>query len=293
MTTGTSGTTGTAGKKALIGFVSSLAWVFLVLSLLATTANFVMNGLSKVGGSAASLVETISSNPSALNSLIDEFEKGADSKAVREIEKNRAAIEETLASLGKSEEFRNSLEKTLNDISDAVLNGSSSVTVDFSDLANQVAAKINAAAKSTVITKANLEEVVPATLDLSEQSETIANVKKVIHLSLFLWVIWFALMGVLVLLKGRRVLQTSGIQLVSVGILAIGVHFLAPWGLNRANTSADLAEFQRDAISEAFKIVSSPSLLIGVVATVVGLILVFVSRINAKKTRSDKEPAAI
>lgn len=282
-----------AGRKALTGFISSIAWLFLVLSLLATTANFVLNGFSKVGSSASSLVETISSSPSALNSLIDEFEKNADPKAAAEIEKNRSQIEATLASLGKSESFRASLEKTLNDISSAVLGGASSVTVDFSDLANQVAAEINAAAKTKVITDANLEEVVPSTLDLSKQSETIANVKKVIHLSLLLWIVWFALIGLLVWLKGRKVLQTSGIQLISVGILATAIHFLAPLGLNRANKSADLAEFQRDAISEGFKIIASPTLIVGLVATALGLVLVFLSRRNAKDAKSSSSTEII
>jgi hypothetical protein len=283
----------TVGKKALTGFVSTLAWIFLVLSLLATTANFALNGLSTIGSSASSLVETIASNPSAVNSLIDEFEKGADAKAAKEIEKNRVAIEETLASLGKSEDFRNSLKKTLDDISSAILSGSSSVTIDFSDLANQVASKINSAAKTEVITKANLEDVVPSTLDLSEQSKAIANVKKVIHLSLFAWVIWLALVGVLVLLKGKKILRTAGIQLISVGILATGVHFLAPWGLQRANESGDLVEFQRDAISEGFKIISSPTLIIGLAATAIGLIMVFIPMINSKKQNDSAEESSI
>jgi len=276
-------------KKALSAVISTLAWIFLVLSLLATTANFALNRLSHVGSSASALVETVASNPSAISSLIDEFEKGADSKAVKEIERNRDAIEKTLASLGKSEEFRNSIEKTLNDISNAVLQGSSSVVIDFSEIASQVAAHINAAAKSTVITKKNLDEVVPATLDLSKQSETISNVKSAIHLSLFLWVIWFMLIGLLVWIKGRKVLRTSGIQLISVGILATAIHFLSPVGFARATKSSDLVEFQRDAISEGLKAISSPSLLIGVFATVIGLALVFFGQLGLKKEHASKE----
>lgn len=272
------------GKRFTVGFISTMSWLVLFLALAATTANLIVGGLSHIGGSASAIVKNFSQSESAISSLIDKIEKGSDPKVAQQIQKNRETIEKTLASLGESSAFRGSLEKTLNEISTAILSGSNSVKVDFSSLANQVAARVNGAAKTTVISKKDLQGVVFTTLDLSKQSEAIANIKNVLHLALLLWLLWIVLVGLLFLLKGRKVIQTAGVQIFSIGILGVLAHFAIPFALEWATENSDIADYQREIASSSIDRIASPAITVGVIATVIGLLMALVPRILAKKS---------
>ncbi len=140
-------------------------------------ATMTVDNLSHVGNSAARIVQHLSKNPATVDSLINEFRKDADQKTAAEIDRNQATIESTISSLGDDKVFQDSLASTLNEISEAMLNGSTSVKLDFGPLAAAVADKVNAAAKTAVLTKKELAKLKPKVLDLSKNSSKISNAR--------------------------------------------------------------------------------------------------------------------
>jgi len=262
------------GKKILVGLLSTLAWPLLLLALLVTSANLIVSNLNHVGDLAATIVKEVSARPMTVNSLIDEFIKSADADAAKEIKKNRARIERTVVSLGSSSEFRELISSTLNQISQAALNGESSVNIDFTPIAALIADKVNEAAKSRVISKKILSDIKPTSIDLSKQSTTIRKVKNLLHQALFIWVLWLALLIGLFLLIGRRILRTFGAHLISIGIVGLALRFLTPVLAQNAITSSEDALYAQQIAPQILARLLSPIMTLSIAALVLGVALI-------------------
>ncbi|MDP1720812.1 MAG: hypothetical protein Q8L08_07460 [Candidatus Nanopelagicaceae bacterium] len=266
------------GKKVLVGLLSTLAWPLLLIALLVTSANLIVNNLNHVGSLAATVVKEVSANPNTLSSIIDEFTKNADPNMAKEIKKNRARIERTVASLGASSDFQDAISSTLNQISQAVLSGASSVNVDFAPLATLVAEKVNEAAKSTVISKKILADIKPTSIDLSQQSTAIAKVKNLLHQALLIWVLWIVLLIGLSLLIGRRIMRIYGAHLVSIGIIGLTLRSMAPVFAQKAITSSDSALYAQQMAPKLLETLLSPIMTLSIAAVVLGIALIAVGR---------------
>ena len=268
------------GKKILVGFLATLAWPLLLIALLVTSANLLVNNLNQVGDLAATVVKEVSTNPHTLDSLIDEFAKGAEPKLAKEIEKNRAKIEATISSLGASSEFHKAISSTLNQISQAVLNGASSLEVDLAPLAKLIAEKVNETAESTVISKKILADIKPISVDLSNQSKTITKVKDLLHQALLIWVLWFLLLIGLFLLVGRRVLRIFGAHLISIAIIGLALRFITPMLAQKAITSSDGTVYAEQIAPKILETLLSPVLTLSIVALVLGTALIAAGRVS-------------
>lgn len=276
------------GRKSLIGLISSLAWLVLLVAFLATAVALSVNNLNHVGNTASSIVNHLSKNQSAINSLLDQFKKNADPKTVSEIDKNRAKIETTIASLGGSKEFQNSLAATLNTISQAILNGSSSVKVDFTKLATLVADKVNEASKSTVINKKELAKLKPQTLDLAKQSKVVVKVRNKIKEVTLAWLLWLVLLGVIFLLKGWKVLRTAGWQLFSIGIVFLLIRYGTPFATNHVLSNSSWPVYQRDLIPQVFNALTGPIVKLAIVVGVGGILLAILDKLLRDRLRVRK-----
>ena len=277
-----------AGRKTLIGLVSTLSWLVLLIAVASTAASLTVNSLNHVGTSASILVRDVSQNQGTVNSLIDEFKKNADSKTAAEIDKNRTKIDSTIASLGESKEFQNLLSSTLNQIAQAILNGSSSVKVDFTKIATLIASKVNEAANNTVISVKDLAKIKPQTLDLSKQSKVVVNVHDKIRMIMLAWFLWLILLGVLFLLKGWKVLRTAGWQLFSIGIAFLLIRFGAPIIADNILSNSSWPAYQRDLVPHVFKALTSPLLNLAIITTVIGILLVVLEAFLGKRTNLKK-----
>lgn len=276
------------GRKPLIGFVSTFSWLVLLIAVASTAASLTVNSLNHVGNSASVLVRDISQNPSTINSLIDEFKKNADAKTAAEIEKNRSKIDSTIASLGGSKEFENLLSVTLNQISQAILNGSSSVKVDFTKIATVIANRVNEAANSTVISVKDLAKIKPQTLDLSKQSKVVVNVHDKIRMIMLAWILWLLLLGVLFLLKGWKIVRTAGWQLFSIGITFLLIRFGTPIIADNILSNSSWPTYQRDLVPQVFRALTSPLLNLAIITTLVGIVLLILDELLGKRSLREK-----
>jgi len=276
------------GKKSASAITSTLAWLVLLVAFLATTATLTVNGMSHVGNTASTIVQHLSKNPAAIDSLLNEFRKNADPKTAAEIDKNRAKIDSTIASIGGDKAFQDSLAATLNKISEAILNGSQSIKIDFVPLATAIADKVNVAAKSSIISKKELAKLKPQILDLSKQSKNISHARSEVKEVTVLWLLWLVLLGALYLFKQWKVLGTAGWQLLSVGIIFLALRFAAPFIVHNALNNSAMATFQKDLISEVLKSLTGPMMTLSTVAVLVGLVLVMVDRLLRKRLPSRK-----
>lgn len=267
------------GKKYAFGIASTLAWFALLVAFLATMATMTIDNLSHVGNSATTIVQHLSKNPATVNSLINEFKKDADPKTAAEIDRNRATIESTISSLGADKVFRDSLASTLNQISEAIFNGSKSVTVDFGPLAAAVADKVNAAAKSPVISKKELAKLKPKVLDLSKDSTNISDARNKVKEVTFAWLLWFVLLGVLYLLRQWKFLRTAGWQLFSVGLIFLGAHFAVPVVVHSVISNSDMPGFQKDLLPEVLNSLTRPMLVLSIIVLLAGLVLLVVEQL--------------
>lgn len=276
------------GKKSAFALASMLAWLALLIAFLATMATMTVNNMSHVGNTASTIVQRLSKDPATIDSLLDEFKKNADPKTVAEIEKNRTTIESTISSLGGDKAFQDSLADTLNKISQAILNGSKSVTVDFGPLATAVATKVNEAAKSTVISKKELAKLKPQVLDLSKQSNSISNARNKVEEVTLAWLFWLVLLGVLYLLKQWKFVRTAGWQLFSIGILFLALRFVAPVVLDKALANSDSPVYLRDLLQEVLKMLFDPMMTLSILAALAGFALLAGDQIL--RTRSQQKP---
>lgn len=197
---------------------------------------------------------------------------------VNEIEKNRAKIESTISSLGASTDFQDANSSTLNQISQGVLSGASSVNVDFAPLATLVAEKVNETAKSTVISKKVLADIKPRSINLSQQSTSITKGNHLLRQTLFIWVIWLALLVGLFLLIGRRIMRIYGAHLVSIGIIGLALRFMAPVLAQKAIASSDSALYVQQIAPKILKTLLSPIMTLSIVALVLGIALIAAGR---------------
>lgn len=276
------------GKKSAFALTSILAWLALLIAFLATMVTMTVNNMSHVGDTASTIVQRLSKDPATIDSLLEEFKKTADPKTVAEIDKNRATIESTISSLGGDKVFQDSLADTLNKISEAILSGSTSVTIDFGPLANAVATKVNEAAKSTVISKKELAKLKPQVLDLSKQSNNISDARNKVAEVTLVWLFWLVLLGVLYLLKQWKFVRTAGWQLFSVGILFLALRFVAPVVLDRALVDSDSPAYLKDLLQEVLKTLFGPMMTLSFIAAFVGFALLVGDQIL--RTRSQQKP---
>jgi hypothetical protein len=272
-------TDSTLGKKSAFAIASTLSFLALLVAFLATIATMTVNNMSHVGNTASTIVQHLSKDPVAIDSLLSEFSKNADPKTVVEIDKNRVVIDSTLTALGGDREFQNLLAGTLNKISKAILSGSKSVTVDFAPLAAAVAAKVNAAAKSQVIGNKELAKLKPKVLDFSKQARNISDARSKFVELMLIWVLWFVLLGVLYLLKGWQFLSTAGWQLFSVGIVFLAVHYAGPVLVHSALDNSTVAEFQKVLVPEILKSLTSPMMILSIIVLLAGVVLLVANQL--------------
>ena len=274
-----------AGKRVLGGFVASLAWLVLSLALAITAANMIVNSLNHVGESAAGIMKQVSADPATLNSLVDEFAKSADPKLAQEIKKNREQIEVTITSLASSQDFRELVTTTLDQISQATISGAPSVAVDFSKIAALIASKVNAAANESVIKQKDLDSIKPTVVDLSKQSKNITDIKDKLRQGLLIWLVWFLLIAVSFLLRGPPVLRTAGLQLASVGLIGLVAKLAAPTLLVQYLPKANMATYQRNVIPEVVSALTSPILTLSIALLVAGLVAITTAIFLSRKKR--------
>lgn len=279
------------GRKSAFALASTLAWLALLVAFLATTATMTVNNMSHVGNTASSIVQRLSSDPATIDSLLNEFKKNADPKTVAEIDKNRTTIESTISALGGDKAFQDSLAATLNKISQAILSGSKSVTVDFGPLATAVATKVNEAVKSPVISKKELAKLKPQVLDLSKQSNDISSARDKVKEVTLSWLLWLVLLGVLYLLKRWKFVRTAGWQLFSVGIIFLALRFATPVVLDKVLANSDSPVYQRDLLQEVLTMLFGPMMTLSIIAALVGFALLVGDQLL--RSRSQRYPNQI
>lgn len=279
------------GRKSAFALASTLAWLALLVAFLATTATMMVNNMSHVGNTASSIVQRLSSDPATIDSLLNEFKKNADPKTVAEIDKNRTTIESTISALGGDKAFQDSLAHTLNKISQAILSGSKSVTVDFGPLATAVATKVNEAAKSAVISEKELAKLKPQVLDLSKTSNNISTARNKVKEVTLSWLLWFVLLGVLYLLKRWKFVRTAGWQLFSVGIVFLALRFAVPVVLDKALANSDSPVYQKDLLQEVLKMLFGPMMTLSIIAALAGFALLVGDQLL--RSRSQRNPNQI
>lgn len=261
------------GKKSAFGIASSLAWLALLVSFLATAATLTINTLDHVGDRASSIVNRLSTNPIAIESLLNDFKKNAEPNTAAEIDKNRVKIESAIASLAGDKAFQGQLSSTLNKISQAILNGAESVTVDFAPLATTVADKVNSISGASVISKQDLAKLKPQVIDLSKQARNFSNARSRIAEVILAWIIWLLFLSVIYLMRRWQVLRTAGWQLVSIGVLFIAIRLVTPVVIDKAFNNSTLPVYQRDLAQEILKTLFGPLFTLSIFAALAGLIL--------------------
>ncbi len=271
------------GRKLGVGLVSTLTSLVLTLAFLISVANLMVSSMSHVGESAASVVKQVSNDPESINSIIDKFAKNADPKLVAEINKNRAQINEAVSALGSSPEFRELIASTLDQISKATLDGSQSVTVDFSKIVGEVATKVNTAAKSTVISKKNIANIKPTVLDLSKNSQKITDIKSQIRIALVIWIFFVLLVALGYWLRGAKAFRTIGFQFLSLGILGLGIKFLSPSIVDRALKNSDGLAYLRKVIPAIVNSLGSPIFILSAVFSALGVIFIVGATVVLRK----------
>jgi len=275
----------TLGKKSALAIASTLAWLALLVAFVATAANITINNLNHVGDTASSIVNRLSTNSVAIDSLLNDFRKNADPKTVAEIDQNRLKIKQAIASLAGDKNFRDSLASMLNKISVAVLNGSETVTVDFGPLATKVADVVNAAAGQPVISKKELAKIRPQEINLSKQARNFSSVRNRIWEVMLAWALWLIFLGVVYLFKKWKILGTAGWQLISIGIIFIAARFLTSIAMGQALENSPSVSYQRDLAQEVLKALFGPIWILSVTMTLAGMVLVAANQFFRNRLR--------
>lgn len=249
-----------------------------------------LNGLNHAGSSVSTILQDFSKDQDAVNSLIDGFKKDVDSQIAKQIEKNRGPISQTIEALVASTEFQDAISKPLNQITQGILAGSATVKVDFSQLATLIVAKVNAAAKSTVVAKKDLVDLKPTVLNIEEQSKVVAQTRSKLHTVMLLWVLWILLLVALFYLKGRAVMKTAGRQLLSIGVLILILKFAAPFAAGSAIKNSSSPSLLIDILPKAVGSVTTPIFNLSIVVLLFGSALLglekYLRRGGAKENES-------
>lgn len=277
-------------KRLLIGLLSLISWLFLLLAILATALTLTINSLNHVGNTASIILNDFSNDPVAVNSLFDEFTKGSDPKVATDLQKNKAQIVQAIRSLTGSNEFRDATAFSINQIFHGVLSGASTVKVDFSRVVTLIATKVNEVAKSTVIKKSDLAKIKPTVVNIEKQSTVIARIRNSLRIAMLLWIAWIALMVALFYLRGKKVIKSAGMQLISMAILYAAIKFAAPVVLARAAKNSTMPIFAQGMLPKVVNLLTVTTFDIALVAFFSGCVLVslwqFLKRADRRKTQT-------
>lgn len=266
-------------KWILIDLLTLLSWPSLLIAVVATSWILMLSGLNHLGDFTSSFLQDSLKDQKSVNLLIDEFEKAADSRIAKQIEKNRVAINQAIGSLVASTEFQDELSQPLNQISEGIMAGSETVKVDFSKLATLVAAKVNAAGKSKVISKKQIANLKPQVINIQTISKNYSEIHDTLNTLMLAWVIWILLFVALFFLKGHSVLRTAGRQLLSIGIPMTLLTLSTPFAVGFVIKFLLAAEFLSapslvtELIPKLIGSLISPTLILAIVVSLFGIVL--------------------
>ena len=266
-------------KWILIDFLTLLSWPSLLIAIVASSAILTLSSLSHVGDFTSSFMQDSLKDKKNVNMLIDEFEKTADTRTAKQIEKNRVALNQAIESLITSTEFQDELSQPLNQISEGIIAGSETVEVDFSKLATLVAAKINAAGKSKIFSKKEIANLKPQVINIQTISQKYSKIRGTLNTLMLAWVIWILLFVALFFLKGHSVLRTAGRQLLSIGIpmtlLTLSTPFVFGFVIKflLARVFPSIPSLVTDLIPKVFASLINPSLNFAIVVSLFGIVL--------------------
>ena len=272
-------------KKIAIALVSFVAWIALFLAVLATSLNFAVGALSQSGDTAAAVLAKVSTNQEAITSIYEEIKKNANPKLAAEIEKNKTAITEMITTLSASPDFQAAMAKALNGVAKGVLSGAKSVDIDFSEVAAIAAVQINKAAGAKVITKKDLANLKPKTVDISDKSTVVVNIKNKIHLALLFWVIWIALLVALFFLRRETVIKKAGRQLLSIGIPIIVLKFISPLIVNKIQAPG----YFKDLVPTIANAFTGPVFNFGIMVFLIGAAILIVEKLISRRSKLSRD----
>lgn len=260
-------------KWILIDFLALLSWLSLLIAVVATSAILTLSSLSHFGDFTSSFMQDSLKDRKSVNMLIDEFEKSADTRTAKQIEKNRVALNQAIESLVTSTEFQNELSQPLNRISEGILAGSESVKVDFSKLATLVAAKVNASAKTKVISKSEVADLKPTLINIKVLSKNYSDIHDNLNILMLACVIWILLFVSLFFLKRHAVLRTAGRQLLSIGIPMTLLTLSTPFAVGFAIKFFSAPSLVTELIPKLVGSLLSPTLILAIVVSLFGIVL--------------------
>ena len=274
-------------KRFGIGVLSFFAWLFLFIAAISVTVSLTMGQINNAGAIAQNAMKDFSTNPTAINSLIDQLKTNSDPQFIKAIDENRTAINQTIKSLAGSAQFQADVKSALDQLAAGISAGKSSVDVNFRELANLAAQKINAAAKSQIVTEKDLASIKPLKVDIHKQSDFVNKIKGYAHLALLSWIAWLFLLIACWRLGAKSIFVKSGRQLISVGLLIILIRVAAPMiGSRLASQNSD-SQFTSSQVTKISGEILSPMLAAGVGFTVVGVLLILVPRFTGKREQQE------
>ena len=286
-------------KWILIDFLTLLSWPSLLIAIVASSAILTLSSLSHVGDFTSSFLQDSLKDKKNVNMLIDEFEKTADTRTAKQIEKNRVALNQAIESLVTSTEFQDELAQPLNQISEGIVAGLETVEVDFSKLATLIAAKVNVAGKSKVISKKQIANLKPQVINIKAISKNYSDIHGALNTLMLAWVIWILLFVALFFLKGHSVLRTSGRQLLSIGIpmtlltltTPIAVGFVIKFLL--ATEFLSIPSLVTELIPKLIASLISPTLILAIVVFLFGIVLTGTQKYLVQRDAKESPPKLI
>ena len=274
-------------KRFGIGVLSIFAWLSLFIAILSTTVLFTMSGINNVGTIATNSLKDFSSSPSTINAFIDQLKLNADPKMIKSLDQNRAALNATIASVSGSAEFQAALKKELDVVTAGISSGASSVSVNFKDLANLVASQVNKAAKTQIVTEADLASMKRQTIDIHKQSDIVNKIKHYAHLGSYMWGLWLLLLLACWALKAKSVVSKSGKQLLSVGLMSIIIRFVVPFVISQRIASSTFSQFAYSQIGSVAGVLLKPILTTGITFSVLGITLSLIAKFAGKGKKQE------
>lgn len=263
-----------AGRRVLIATVSLLSWLILLVAVVATVSSMTIKNLDSVGNSVSKIVGNLSQNRNVLDSILNEIKKGVDPQTAKKIERNRSVIEPALESLGSSPAFQNSISLLLNSISSGLLNGSPSIEVNLSPIANVIAKKVNKISNNVVISKKELGQIKPQKISISHQSKFIVSLRHKLRMFMWSWVLWLFLLLWLFSLKGWKASRTLGWQFLSVGTTFLVIRWIGGRYLEISIHKSSLPSYFLELTNQGFGELTGVLMKFAVGMSVAGVIFV-------------------